>query len=282
MQNHSPKPHWLNKKINISDCRKIKELLKDLRIHTVCQQALCPNISECFDCGVATFLILGDICTRSCTFCGVKKGKPNRINKDEPNRIKEAVRKMNLGYVVITSPTRDDVEDGGAGIFCETTKQILSLRADIRVELLIPDFSADLSSLEKIAFCGATAVAHNLETVPSLYEKVRKGSDYERSLYVLDAIKNLNKNILTKSGLMLGLGEEDVEVLQVLFGLRAVGCDILTLGQYLPPSLKHYPIKEYIPPERFDYFKAKALKLGFKKVKSSPYTRSSYMAHSSK
>ncbi len=274
------KSHWLNKKINISECRKIKKLLRGLKIHTVCQEAFCPNISECFNCGVATFLILGDVCTRRCAFCGVKKGQPAPVDKEEPERIKEAVRKMALDYVVITSPTRDDIKDGGAAYFCETTKQILSLNDSMKVELLIPDFSGNLYSLEKVSSCGAAVIAHNLETVPSLYAQVRKGADYKRSLDVLSTVKSLKNNILTKSGIMLGLGETEAEVLGVLSDLRATGCDFLTLGQYLPPSLKkHFPLKEYIHPEKFDYFKNKALKIGFKSVKSSPYTRSSYMAH---
>lgn len=276
------KPHWLNKKINISECRKIKELLKSLQIRTVCQEALCPNISECFNCGLATFLILGDVCTRKCSFCGIKKGKPAPVDREEPERIKEAVRKMALNYTVITSPTRDDVEDGGAAHFCETTKQILSLDNNIKVELLIPDFSGDPYSLEKVSSCGAAVIAHNLETVPSLYPQIRKGADYKRSIGVLSTIKNLNNNIFTKSGIMLGLGETETQVLGVLSDLRAAGCDFLTLGQYLPPSSKkHFPLKEYVYPETFDYFKDQALKSGFKSVKSSSYTRSSYMAHTS-
>jgi lipoic acid synthetase len=279
VENVMKKPHWLNKKVDISACHNLKSALKKLKLHTVCQEALCPNISECFSSGVATFMILGDICTRACTFCGVEKGKPALVDPCEPKRVKEAVEGLGLDYVVITSPTRDDLFDGGASMFAATVKQIKSINAKKKVEILIPDFLGKHKSIEIAAQCGAWVIAHNLETVPSLYPKVRKGADYNRSLKVLKLVKEANKGIFTKSGLMLGLGEGDQEVVQVLQDLRGVGCDFLTLGQYLPPSLAHYSIKEYVLPDKFLFFKNHALKLGFLGVKSAPYVRSSYMAH---
>ena len=274
------KPSWLDKKLNLNSCRSLKEMLRDTGLHTVCEEALCPNISECFAKKTATFMILGDACTRECAFCGVAKAKPKIPDKDEPRRLKEAVKKLGLEYVVITSPTRDDLLLGGAEVFCETVKEVLSIGRHIQVEILIPDFYGNPLSLRKVALCGAKVIAHNLETVPSLYIQVRKGADYSRSLEVLRLIKELNSKVFTKSGLMLGLGEQKEEIVQVMRDLRKVACDFLTLGQYLPPSLTHYPLKEYISPEKFAYFKITALKLGFKGVKSSPYVRSSYLAHS--
>ena len=280
MHKVSPKPFWLNKKINLNGCWDMKNMLRGLRLNTVCEQSLCPNISECFESKVVTFMILGNACTRACRFCAVTKEIPEMIDLKEPIRIKEAVRQLELNYVVITSPTRDDLADGGAAIFCQIIQEILSLSYDIEVEALIPDFKGNVASVKLLATSGAGVIAHNLETVPSLYRKVRAGADYKRSLYVLKTAKEQNRKIFTKSGIMLGLGESDKEVLRVMRDLRSIDCDFLTLGQYLPPSLKHYPLKEYAHPERFSYLRSQALKLGFKDVKSSPYTRSSYKAHS--
>ena len=225
-------------------------------------------------------MILGDTCTRECTFCGINKGQPCLIDYEEPKRIKEAVERLNLNYVVITSPTRDDLDDGGAGLFCQTIEEIMSLGSNKTVEILIPDFKGKVKLIEKVARSRAKVISHNLETPASLYTKVRKGAVYERSLEVLRLIKEMNKKALTKSGLILGLGEEEEEVIQALLDLRSVGCDLLTLGQYLPPSLKHYPLKAYVSPDKFTYFQDYAQKIGFKGVKSAPYVRSSYLAHS--
>ena len=271
---------WLNKKIDLSATRKIKTLLKDLALNTVCQEALCPNISECFSKGVATFMIMGDICTRNCRFCGVTKGKPLKLDPKEPERIKEAVIKLNLKYVVITSPSRDDLDDGGASFFAKTVSVLRTLSFVEKIELLIPDFFLNMNSLKIIADCGADVIGHNVETVPSLYQKVRPMANYERSLTVLRTIKALNNSIVTKSGIMLGLGENDGEVLRVFNDLRNAGCDFLSIGQYLPPSSKHYPLKNYVHPDKFIYFKKKALSIGFKSVLSAPYVRSSYLADS--
>lgn len=273
------KPNWLKKKINLSFCRKTKQVIRDLNLHTVCEESLCPNIAECFKSGIATFMILGDNCTRKCSFCNVGKDKPSKIDYNEPVRIKEVVKKLKLNYVIITSPTRDDLKDYGAGIFCETVKEIKSLNAKKKVEILIPDFLGNTSSIEKVANCGADVISHNIETVPSLYMVVRRGADYKRSLEVLSLIKKMNNKVYTKSGLILGLGEKKSEIINVFKGLRKAGCDFLTLGQYLPPSLGHYPVKEYLKPEKFLFLEKKAYDLGFKRVKSSPYVRSSYLAH---
>jgi len=274
------KPEWLDKKINISTCRKVKTLLKELNLNTVCQQALCPNISECFKNKTATFMILGNACTRSCAFCGVARQKPSAVDHDEPQRVKEAVKRLGLDYVVITSPTRDDLKDGGVSLFCQTVQAVKSIGPEKKVEILIPDFLGKEHLIKQAACCGAETIAHNLETVPSLYQRVRKGADYCRSLRVLETIKAANKKVFTKSGLMLGLGESAEEVVNVLKDLRKVSCDFLTLGQYLPPSLNSFPLKEYVAPAKFEYLRERAISFGFKRVKSSPYTRSSYLAHS--
>lgn len=273
------KPTWLNKKINLTDCRKVTELLGELKLNTVCQEALCPNKGECFKSQVATFMILGSVCSRSCAFCGIEKGKPQIIDVSEPERIAQAVERLNLNYVVITSPTRDDLPDGGAQIFAETVKAIKYKDKHRKVELLIPDLAGNCNALRLVANCSAEVISHNLETVPSLYIKVRQGANYQRSLDVLRVIKQENPNVFTKSGIMLGLGENNEEIAHLLEDLLKINCDFLTIGQYLPPSRSHYQLKEYISPQIFEFWQKQAYKLGFKKVKSSPYTRSSYLAH---
>ncbi len=273
------KPFWLKKKINPLSNRKLKTILRRSGLHTVCEESGCPNISECFLQGVATFLILGPTCTRNCSFCGLSKAKPKDPDPDEPRRIAEAVSFLGLDYVVITSPTRDDLADGGAGFFSKTVKEILNLNPKKRVEILIPDFLGQETSLREVGFCGARTIAHNLETVPLLYRQIRPGADYQRSLGVLAKLKAINPKIHTKSGLMLGFGEKIEEIKGVLEDLRAVNCDILTLGQYLPPSLNHFPLKVYIHPDVFSDLAAYAFSLGFKGVSSGPYVRSSYLAH---
>ncbi|MBU1121377.1 MAG: lipoyl synthase [Candidatus Omnitrophica bacterium] len=273
------KPAWLNKKINLNACREVKSLLRGFNLHTVCQESLCPNISECFYEGVATFMILGNICTRDCKFCAITKGVPKDVDINEPQRIKEAVKKFSLNYIVITSPTRDDLSDGGADIFFQIVKQLKSLVPCPKVEILIPDFLGNEDSIRRISGCGADVIAHNLETVPSLYSEVRGTADYNRSLDVLRIIKNMNNKIFTKSGIMLGLGESLDELNSVFQDLIEANCDFLTLGQYLPPFLSSALVKEYVSLEKFNYLKEKALNFGFKEVKSSPYTRSSYKAH---
>jgi len=225
-------------------------------------------------------MILGNICTRRCSFCRVSKGSPKEFEYDQPKKIKEAVKRLRIKYAVVTSPTRDDILDGGASIFNQTAKEIKSLKEGILVEFLIPDFLGKEESIRKVSFSGAEVIAHNLETVPSLYIKVREGANYHRSLNVLKSIKRNNSSVFTKSGIMLGLGEKDKEIIKVLDDLRDIGCDFLTLGQYLCPSGKHYPVKEYIEPAKFKYWQEYAESIGFKGVISGPYVRSSYSAHS--
>ncbi|MFH0918290.1 MAG: lipoyl synthase [Candidatus Omnitrophota bacterium] len=270
------KPAWLNKKISLKDCSAMKQSLRSLRLETVCEQAICPNMGECFAAKVATFLILGRNCTRSCSFCNIKKANPWPADQDEPERVAQAVEQLGLKHVVITSVTRDDLADGGAGIFADTVKRIRQKLPKTTVELLIPDFGFSLAALKIVASSAPQIIAHNLETVPSLYKEVRQGADYARSLELLHALKEIAPQLKTKSGLMLGLGEKTDEVWAVMNDLRSVECDLLSIGQYLAPSRKHYPVKEYITPEQFDDYGRKARQLGFLHVQSAPYVRSSY------
>jgi len=274
----SMKPAWLNKKINFKSCSELKRALRDLRLNTVCEQAMCPNIGECFARNEATFLILGRNCTRMCSFCNIKKEKPLPADFDEPVRVAAAVERFGLKHVVITSVTRDDLEDGGAGIFAQTVLSIKQMAPDVAVELLIPDFKLSLEALRVVVESKPQIIAHNIETVPSLYRVARQGADYARSLSLLRMIKKISPKLKTKSGLMLGLGEKEAEVIAAMEDLRAVDCDFLSIGQYLAPSQMHYPVKEYIPPEKFDYYKEKGACLGFLHIQSSPYVRSSYRA----
>jgi lipoyl synthase len=271
------KPEWLRKKVRAGDQADMQRLLGELRLNTVCQQAMCPNISECFSCGQATFLILGKNCTRQCSFCNVDKTVPLAPDRDEPGRVAEAVSRLKLSHVVITSPTRDDLEDGGAELYASTVAAIRGSSPATRIELLIPDFQGSRGSLEIVTFAGPDIIAHNLETVPRLYQ-IRSGADYGRSLEVLHRCGELAPLIRIKSGIMLGMGEEEEEVLQVFRDLRGAGCDFLSIGQYLAPSRRHYPVQEYVPPERFDHLRESALGLGFSHVESGPYVRSSYHA----
>lgn len=274
----SPKPQWLRKKITLSDHSFMKTLLGEGALHTICEEAMCPNISECFRQKVATFMILGTICTRACSFCAVEKGKPMAPNLDEPKRVAQAVDKLGLRHVVITSSTRDDLEDGGADHFTKTVRAINSMDDSITVELLIPDMRENISALRQVAHSGAKIIGHNVETVPRLYD-VRRGSQYERSLRVLEKLASFNRDVITKSGIMLGLGERDDEVLSLMQDLLDVNCRYLSIGQYLSPSSSHAPVVDYVEPTRFEFFKKHGLEMGFKYIKSSPYARSSYMAH---
>ncbi len=272
------KPPWLKKKLDLKVCHTLKVLLRDLGLHTICEESGCPNISDCFARGTATFLILGDVCTRNCRFCAVKKGKPLPVDADEPRRVAEAVRRLNLRHVVVTSVTRDDLPDGGAAQFAQTVLNIREQMPNITIEVLIPDFQGDKEAIKRVVEARPDVIGHNVETVPRLYPEVRPKADYRRSLKVLRIVKELNNEIYTKSGLMLGLGENEEEVMQVCQDLRAVGCDFLSLGQYLAPNLKAYPVKEYIHPDKFEAYKRDALSLGFLYVASGPYVRSSYLA----
>lgn len=272
------KPQWLNKKIDLKTYSDMRMRLRSLGVATVCEEALCPNAGECFGRGVATFLILGRHCTRACSFCNVDRSSPLLPDPDEPARVAEAVAQFGLKHVVVTSVTRDDLPDGGAGIFADTVSSIRERSPETTIEVLVPDFNLSIYSIETVIRSSPEIFAHNLETVPSLYKEVRQGSDYGRSLEVLKAAKAISSKIKTKSGIMLGMGETEDEVFQVMKDLRAAECDFLSIGQYLAPSLRHYPVKEHLHPDRFRKLKEKGAELGFFHIESGPYVRSSYMA----
>ena len=272
------KPAWLNKKINLKDCSVMKQALRSLHVETVCEQAMCPNIGECFSAKTATFLILGKNCTRMCSFCNIHKAKPLPVDRGEPERVAQAVYQLGLKHIVITSVTRDDLPDGGAGIFARTVICIREKSPQAKIETLIPDFGLSADALKILVDAKPDIIAHNLETVPSLYRQLRQGADYLGSLGLLRMIKKIAPELKTKSGLMLGVGEKKDEVLAVMHDLRSVECDLLSIGQYLAPSQKHYPVKDYIAPEQFDDYKEKARAFGFLHIESGPYVRSSYMA----
>ncbi|MCD6412778.1 MAG: lipoyl synthase [Elusimicrobia bacterium] len=270
-------PPWLDRKIELASLREVSSLLSGLRLHTICEEARCPNISECFSRRRATFLILGDICTRNCGFCSVKKGIPRGVDKSEPRRVAEASARLGLKFVVLTSPTRDDLPDGGAELFLESVREIKRVVSGIKVEILVPDFLGNIAAIEKISTAGASVVAHNLETVRRLYD-IRRGADYDRSLMLLGRIKEFNPDVLTKSGIMVGLGETDDEVRELFADLIRAGCDFLSIGQYLQPSKKCRPVAEFVRPEKFEKYRETALAMGFKHVESAPYVRSSFRA----
>ena len=273
------KPPWLRKKLSFSAQKDMEKLLDNAGLHTICQEAKCPNISECFSKKNATFLILGDICTRRCGYCNVKTGAPNGVNENEIEQVTLSVKKLGLKFVVITSPARDDLKDGGALQFYKVTENILKNTTNTKVELLIPDFKGNVNSIQKVVDSGAVIIGHNIETIPRLY-KIRKAATYERSLEVLKTIKKLGKDkIKTKSALMVGLGETQEEMIEVFKDLLNVGCKFLSIGQYLAPSGDYEKVKEFVKPEQFIKYKKIAIELGFEFVHSAPYARSSYMAH---
>jgi lipoic acid synthetase len=247
-------------------------------LRTVCQEANCPNRSHCFDSGTATFLILGDVCTRGCGFCNVKRGVPLPVDEDEPKRIAEAVRIMELEYAVITSVTRDDLEDGGAFMFAQTIREIKQRMPGCKVEVLIPDFAGSIQSLKTVLSASPDVLNHNLETVRRLYLKVRKGADYQRSLELLSNAKKIDRSIITKSGMMVGLGESQEEIVELMKDLRRAGCELLTIGQYLSPSENHLPVSKFYHPDEFSELKIIGERMGFKHVESGPVVRSSYHA----
>jgi lipoic acid synthetase len=271
-------PSWLKRKLPLGNGHFFtQELLRELRLETVCENARCPNRPECYARRTATFMILGNICTRPCGFCSVPKGQPDELEDDEPARVAEAALRLGLRHVVITSVTRDDLPDGGADHF---SRCILAVRerTGAVVEVLTPDFLGDLSAVDRVLEAEPEVFNHNMETVPRLYKKVRGRASYQRSLDVLAHVKRRSPATVTKSGLMLGLGETTEELLDVLADLRAAGCDTLTLGQYLAPTLKHIPVARYVPPAEFDELAALARTLGFVKVAAGPFVRSSYHA----
>ncbi len=258
---------------------QIKGLLRHHELHTVCEEARCPNIGECFNSGTATFMILGDVCTRACGFCAVASGRPQGLDRLEPHRLARTVGMLALDYVVITSVTRDDLADGGAGVFASCIRAIRAGRPDCRVEVLIPDFLGDREALATVVRARPFVLNHNVETVPNLYPRVRPKARYDRSLALLAAVKETNEGMLTKSGIMLGLGETGDEVRGVLADLRAAGCDIVTIGQYLRPSERHLPVERFVPPEEFAEIAEEGRRMGFRHVESGPLVRSSYNAH---
>jgi lipoic acid synthetase len=274
------KPPWIKKKISLdnSNISEVKRLIDSSHLHTVCQSAKCPNIFECFSRKTSTFMLMGDICTRNCAFCGVEGGKPGPLDRDEPENIARAVKEMGLKYVVITSVTRDDLDDGGASQFLETVNAIKKLDPQVRVECLIPDLGGDEKSLKKLLSGRLDVLNHNVETVRQNYGKARKQADYSRSLNVLLQAKKIRPDIYTKSGFMLGLGETRQQVTALLKDLKANKVDIITIGQYLQPSPENIKVSKYYNPEEFEEIKKEATKLGFMDVEAGPFVRSSYCA----
>jgi lipoic acid synthetase len=274
------KPEWLRAKAPIGEnFHNLKKLARGLGLHTVCESAQCPNIGECWNQRTATFMLLGDICTRRCGFCAVPKGKPGPIEWDEPRRVAEAVATLGLQHTVVTSVNRDDDNLGGARVFAETIRQIRELSPGCRVEVLIPDFQGLEEALKIVVDAQPDVLNHNTETVPRLYRVVRSGARYERTLRLLENTKVLAPAMVTKSGLMVGLGETMTELVEVFRDLGSRGVDILTVGQYLRPSRDHLPISRFYTPDEFLYLKEEALRFGFRHVESGPLVRSSYHAH---
>ncbi|WP_338091179.1 lipoyl synthase [Pelotomaculum isophthalicicum] len=272
-------PPWLRKTIVTSvKVAHTRELLSGLRLHTVCQGARCPNQAECFSRKVATFMILGDTCTRGCAFCAVNKGTPAAPDSGEPERVAEAAAVLGLKHVVVTSVTRDDLPDGGAGHFAGTIGLIRKIAPDATIEVLTPDFQGKPESIAEVVAAGPDVFNHNIETVPRLYPTVRPQADFTRSVDFLKKVKELAPGITTKSGLMVGLGESSEEVLNVMRILRSASCDILTIGQYLRPSDVQLPVMEYVLPETYDFYMEKGLSMGFGEVAAGPWVRSSYQA----
>lgn len=274
-----PKPEWLKRTYKEDpNLKYVREMLSTLNLNTICDQAMCPNFVDCFSKKTATFMILGVNCTRNCRFCNVTNSDPQNIDANEPMRIAEAVSRLGLKYVVVTSVTRDDLPDGGAAHFAATIRAIHELNPNTAVEVLIPDLLGNKNALKLVTDANPEVISHNMETVKELYEQVRPQAIYERSLDVLKSIKELAPHIHSKTGIMLGLGENAEQVYQVMDDLRAVGCEFLTIGQYLAPSSAHYPIQEYITPEQFDHYGEVAKEKGFDFVASAPFVRSSYNA----
>ena len=257
---------------------KVSTTISKFHLHTVCDEARCPNRGECFSKGTATFLLLGDKCTRDCKFCAIESSKPEKIDKDEPERVLKAVKEMGLKYVVLTSVTRDDLSDGGAAIFAETVKKIKNYDSKILIEVLTPDFLGNTDDIETVMDSKPDVYNHNLETIKRLYDEVRPSADYERSLNFLKNIKKVDSKMITKSGIMVGLGEKPDEVIKLIGDLKEVKCDILTIGQYIQPTANHYPVKEYVNPEQYKEYEGYGEKIGINII-ASPLVRSSYLAH---
>ena len=271
------KPKWLRVKLPIGEnYRKVRSLVDEHKLHTICESGSCPNMGECWGEGTATFMILGNICTRSCGFCAVKTGKPEEVDAYEPGKVANSVKIMKVKHAVITSVDRDDLKDGGSEIWAQTVRAIRKQSPGTTLETLIPDFAGKWENLQVIIDVAPEIVSHNLETVRRLTKQVRIQAKYDRSLELLFRLKKGGMH--TKSGLMLGLGESEQEILETMQDLRNVGVEVLTLGQYLQPTLKHLPVLEFINPEKFEYYKIKGLEMGFRYVESGPLVRSSYHA----
>ncbi len=272
-------PDWLKVRIGGGEnFSKVKTLLRSAKLHTICEEAKCPNIAECFGNGTAVFLILGNVCTRDCRYCHVTHGTPGPLNPNEPRDVAESVRILGLKYVVITSVTRDDLHDGGAGVFYDTIKQIRLLNEECKIEVLIPDFKADRGAIKKIIDAAPDVINHNIEVVEELFPLIRQQGNYQRSLEVLRTIKMKEKGIPTKSGFMVGLGETVEQIHATMRDLKNVDVDFLTIGQYLQPTRTHEEVKKYYTPEEFSVMKIDALRMGFLHVESGPLVRSSYHA----
>jgi lipoic acid synthetase len=272
-------PDWLKVRIGGGEeYSKVKTLLRSAKLHTICEEAKCPNIAECFGSGTAVFLILGNICTRACRYCNVSHGIPAALNPEEPRDIAESVKMLGLKYVVITSVTRDDLKDGGASVFNETIREIRKVNTGCKIEVLIPDFKGDLAVLQQIIDATPDVLNHNIEVVEDLFPLIRPEGNYQRSLKVLNAMRTEGEKIPTKSGLMVGFGETKKQILSTLDDLRGVGVDFLTIGQYLQPTRNHVEVKKYYTPEEFLTLKSAAYSLGFRHVESGPLVRSSYHA----
>jgi lipoyl synthase len=272
-------PDWLKVRIGGGESfSKVKTLLRSAKLHTICEEARCPNVAECFGCGTAVFLILGNVCTRDCKYCNVAHGKPSPLNKNEPRDIAESVKTLGLKYVVVTSVTRDDLKDGGANVFYETIREIRHLNDECKIEVLIPDFKGNKAALKKVVSAAPDVINHNIEVVEGLFPLIRPQGDYQRSLGVLKTIKTTGRGIPTKSGFMVGLGETNEQILQTMRDLRTANVDFLTMGQYLQPTRNHVEVKKYYTPEEFVGLKNIALSLGFTHVESGPLVRSSYHA----
>ncbi len=272
-------PDWIRQRVpGGKRYAHLKNVLRESKLHTVCEEAKCPNMGECWSHGAATFMLMGDVCTRRCSFCAVDKGRPGHLDAAEPEHVATIVSAMQLDYCVLTSVTRDDLPDQGADHIARTIEAIHQRLPLCKLEMLIPDFRGEAACVERVVNTPLAVLAHNMETVPRLYKPVRPGAVYERSLRVLELAKEFRRDILTKSGLMLGLGETMEEVIETMADLRAIGCDLLTLGQYLQPSARLLPVVRYLPPAEFDELGRFARALGFADVASGPFVRSSYHA----
>jgi lipoic acid synthetase len=270
-------PSWLIRKIPLlSECSNVERVIKKMELHTICREGLCPNRAECYSKNKVTFMILGDLCTRNCLFCDVKNGQPLEPDSNEPERIVAAVQELGLTHVIITSVTRDDLPDGGSDMYAQVVRKLRKLDRSLLIELLIPDFNGDIAALRTVLYSKPDILSHNIETVRSIYGTVRKEADYDRSISILSIAKKEGRGIMTKSALMLGLGESVGDVLETMQDLRGVGCDFLAIGQYLRPGMKQIPVKNFIAPEKFSWYEKKGYEMGFLEVTSGPLVRSSY------